>query len=451
MKAGFYTLGCKLNQCETEALAEAFRGAGFEASGLDGDACLYILNTCTVTSKSEQKARRVVRGVLSVSSAAPVILMGCYAEMGRGALEAEFGGRVFVAGSGDKAGLLELPVFLARRGASGPEACREAVGDFFALRAGGAGEALPAKGGGAAAFRFQAGRLSFHTRAFLKIQDGCDNRCAYCRVPLARGASVSLPPGEAVRRFRALQAEGYGEVVLTGVNLMSYRWENEDFTGLIERLLAEAGPGVLLRISSLEPEGIDGRLVSVLRDGRICPHFHLPVQSGSDRVLGDMGRGYTRRTVIEAVGRLREAVLDPFVAGDIICGFPGETDGDFGETLALVRELKLAGLHVFPFSPRPGTAAWGMKSRVPERVTRERAARLRALAGDFFADYAARQKGRELDVIVEKVLPGGGWEGLSANYMTVRGGEGPPPALPGRRLRVRIEKAERDFLWGGVV
>jgi threonylcarbamoyladenosine tRNA methylthiotransferase MtaB len=437
MKAGFYTLGCKLNQCETEALADAFRRAGYEAAGADEEAALYIINTCTVTSKSEQKARRVLRGILS-RSGAPVILTGCYAELDRAGLEAEFEGRVFILGAGEKAKLLELPAFLEARGVLAGQDCRPALAAFC-------GQKTAPDGGNA--FNFQAGRYSFHTRAFLKIQDGCDMRCAYCRVPLARGPSRSLDADEVIHRFRRLETGGYREIVLTGVNLMSYRCGQTDFAGLLERILVSAGGEARVRISSLEPDGMTARLVRVLANPLFCPHFHLPVQSGSDAVLAAMGRRYTRQTVVDAARLLRDAREAPFLAADIITGFPGETEDDHRQTETLVRQLDFAGLHVFPYSPRPGTAAYTRKNRVPERLARERAASLREIAAGHRKAYAARLSGQTLDVLIEKSSPGGGWEGLSANYMTVRGRdtEGPMP-VPGARVSVRVESAGDDFL-----
>jgi threonylcarbamoyladenosine tRNA methylthiotransferase MtaB len=441
MKAGFYTLGCKLNQCETEALADAFRSAGCEAVGIDEAADIYIFNTCTVTSKSEQKARRLLRRILAERSGVPLIVTGCYAELEKAGLE-NLGRRVFVLGFDKKAALLELPAFLVRSAAAFSGNTFEAVAAFCA-------QSRPRREPNDS-FRFHASRCSFHTRAFLKIQDGCDNRCSYCRVPLARGPSVSLAAGEVVSRFRGLESEGYKEIVLTGVNLLAYRWEGIGFEGLLERLLASAAGVSRVRISSLEPEGISPSLVRILSHPRICPHFHLPVQSGSDSVLRAMGRRYDRRVLAEAVGRLRSARNNPFIAADIITGFPGETARDHSQTETLVRDLGFASLHVFPFSPRPGTAAWRMKNPVPERLSRERAAALRGLSGEGWTEYAQSLIGQCLDVLVEEDTAGGDWKGLSANYMTVRGRENSRQAVPGALLPVVIRGAGKGFLFGEI-
>jgi threonylcarbamoyladenosine tRNA methylthiotransferase MtaB len=439
MKAGFYTLGCKLNQSETEALADAFRRAGHTASGFDDEADLYILNTCTVTSKSEQKARRVVRKILACSHA-PLILTGCYAGVEKDRLAAEFGPRVFVAGMREKSLLPDLAAFLAGRAAGA--SCADSVAAFFSR--------IPEKAAGGE-FRLAAARYSFHTRAFLKIQDGCDNRCSYCRVCIARGPSVSLGAEDVLRRFRGLEDEGYREIVLTGVNLMAYRSGETGLEGLLEKILAE-GRRARLRLSSLEPEGVTENLARIVSHPRVCPHFHLPLQSGSDSVLRAMARRYTGAMALNAVRLLRAAKPEAFIAADIITGFPGETAEDHRQTECLAREMELAALHVFPFSRRPGTAAWNMGARVPERVSRERAAALRKLGEENRSRYAAAQTGRSLEVIIEKANAAGEWEGLSENYLTVRGREElngkRPAAFPGALLRVKIQAAGEDFLTG---
>lgn len=463
MRVGFHTLGCKLNQSETEAVADAFRRAGHDPLGLDDEADLYIVNTCTVTSKSEQKARRLLRKILGEHPGRPVVVMGCYAEMEKRRVE-ELGDGVFAVGLGDMAG---LPEALALRGfPASPARDANAVfgsrdGESFASGAEASGDdSLPSRirawlGGKAdpareeVRFRFHPSRYSFHTRAFLKIQDGCDNRCSYCRVRLARGPSLSLDAGEALDRFRRLEEAGHGEIVLTGINLSSYRSRGLDLGGLLREILSGGG-GARIRLSSLEPEAVTENLAEALRHPRICPHFHLAVQSGSDPVLRAMRRRYNRLTVCQAVARLRGAAPHPFIAADLIVGFPGETPEDHGETVAMVRDLRFADLHVFPFSPRPGTEAAGMAGRVPERLVRERAAELRSLAEQGLFRYGTETVGSVLDVMVERCdLPGGGWEGAAENYLTVRGGPG-GEGLPaqGSRIPVRITDFRDGFAWG---
>ncbi len=435
MRAAFHTFGCKLNQYETEALASAFRSRGFFLVPVGEEAELYLINTCTVTSRSEQKARRLIRQVARRRPAALVVVTGCYAQLNRREL-AGLGANVAVVPQEVKDRLLELPAFLA---------AGNAPGWLERLR----GKGGRGHGGGAQAafgpgdpFAYSVERFSFHSRAFLKVQDGCDYRCSYCRVPLARGGAVSLPPEEAVRRLGLLERAGHREVVLTGVNLSAYRYGERRLPELLERLLA-AGSGARLRLSSLEPETIRPALARVLAHPRICPHFHLPVQSGSDAVLLAMRRRYRAARVREAAVLLRNARPEAFLAADVIVGFPGETREDFLATRALVEELAFARLHVFPFSPRGGTRAEGMAGRVPERQRDARAAELIALSEVLHARYRGGWVGRRVEAVLERSGSGGLWRGLSQNYLrlSIRG---VPAELgrPGELVAVRVENDE---------
>jgi threonylcarbamoyladenosine tRNA methylthiotransferase MtaB len=382
MKASIHTFGCKLNQYESEALASSFRGQGFFLVPPGEQADVYVVNTCTVTSKSDQKARRLIRKLGREHPCSLVIVTGCYAQLNRREIEA-LGDNLLVVSQEAKHALLELPKSIA----SHPE---RSPGEIAA--------ALLPDDTGVNPFAFRVERFSFHSRGFLKIQDGCDGRCAYCRVPLARGASVSLEPEEAVARLKRLEEAGYREVVLTGVDITAYRGGLEL---LLRRLLAETGD-VRLRLSSLEPERISSELAEVLSAPRIRPHFHVPVQSGSDEVLGRMRRRYRADVVVQAIERLREAKKDPYLAADVIVGFPGETEEDFARSRDLVEALGLSDLHVFPFSPRPGTAAVQMRPRVAERIRDRRAEELRALAGRLRDSYTQRWTGAALEAVLER-------------------------------------------------
>jgi threonylcarbamoyladenosine tRNA methylthiotransferase MtaB len=416
MRASFHTFGCKLNQFETEALASAFRSRGFSLVEPEEEAEVYLINTCTVTGKSEQKARRFIRGLARRRPASLLLVTGCYAQLEGAAIES-LGPNVTVVSQADKSLLLDLPRRLQEQGT---------------------GARIPKGEGNPDPFAFQVQRYSFHSRAFLKIQDGCDHRCAYCRVPLARGGSVSLDPELAVRRAGLLEQAGYREVVLTGVNLSAWRHGGEGLGELLGRLLAST-TGIRLRLSSLEPETIKPPLVEALRHPRVCPHFHLPVQSGSDRVLLSMRRRYRAEQVRRAVGLLRAARAEPFLAADLIAGFPGETEEDFRASFELAEGLGFAKLHVFPFSPRPGTAAFRMGERVPERERDQRVQALLGLSDRLAAAYRSTWVGREVEVVVEERRgEGSAWRGFSGNYLpcAVRG---VPEGPAGRLVRARIE------------
>ena len=391
------------------------------------NADVHVVNTCTVTTRADHKARSLIRSIARRCPHDPVIVTGCSAQTEADALVGLSANVIVVPQSG-KARLLEAPAVLAAAWKAGEPAVE-------ALRG-----SLAAAGVPSDPFALVVNDYSFHTRAFLKIQDGCDCRCAYCRVPLARGGSVSLGLQEVLRRAVELEAAGRREIVLTGVNISSWRSEGRDLSDLLARLL-EATRRARFRLTSIEPEAVSEGLVDALRDPRICPHFHIPVQSGSDDVLRRMRRRYLSERVAEGVRRLRDARQDPFIAADILVGFPGESPLDHSRTLEMIRELEFAALHVFPFSPRPGTAAASMRPTVPERVRRERAREAAAVSAELAGAYARRWVGQEVAVLLEGRASHQG-RGLSENYLKVDvreipGGE----AGPGRIVRARITEA----------
>jgi len=409
MRAAVYTLGCKLNQCESEALASSFDSRGFFIGTYKDDAEIYIVNTCTVTSKAEQKARRMIRKLSTDHPDSAVIVTGCYAQLNRNDLELST--NVIVVPHDDKTELNRLPEYLSGQDFQAESgSIADSVRRFF--ESGNGGQDEPDR------FWYDSVDFNYHTRSFLKIQDGCDNHCAYCRVTIARGDSVSLAADSVLSQFARLEEHGYREVVLTGVNLTLYKSADTDFAGLIEKLAgqAEQTGRTRIRLSSLEPEAIDGRLAEVIGNPMICPHFHIPVQSGSDRILGLMRRHNNRSRIVSAVEALRRVKDDPFIAADVIAGFPGETDEDFEQTMSLLSESDFTRLHVFPFSARPGTAAFEMKNKVPERIAAERTKRLRQLSDENFTRYKERQVGKEVDVLIEESKDGY-LVGTSGNYI----------------------------------
>jgi threonylcarbamoyladenosine tRNA methylthiotransferase MtaB len=425
MKVSVHTFGCKLNQYESEALASAFRSRGFSLvpPGAAADVC--VVNTCTVTSRSDQKARRLIRHLSRAHPQARILVTGCYAQLAAQEVAA-LGPNVTVVAQDRKEALLQAPALLAGGGQKGLEALQAFL------------DGAPRAPGGDP-FAFQVRDFSFHSRGFLKIQDGCNGCCAYCRVPLARGPSISLGAEEAVRRLVQLEEAGYGEVVLTGVNICAYEGGLE---ALLRRMLAETR-GVRLRLSSLEPEAVTASLAGALAHPRIRPHFHLSLQSGSPVVLRRMRRRYEVPTVAQAAARLRGAKDDPFLAADVIVGFPGEEEGDFQATARLVERLGLAALHVFPFSPRPGTEAAGLGPRIPERVRHGRAAELRALSERLTRAYAGRWEGRELEGVLEVPAGAGGtaaWRVLTENYLQLEITGVPAEARRGGLVRVEVQR-----------
>ncbi|GHT77029.1 tRNA (N(6)-L-threonylcarbamoyladenosine(37)-C(2))-methylthiotransferase MtaB [Spirochaetia bacterium] len=402
------TLGCKLNQLESEAIAASFKQEGFRLVPWGEAADLLVVNTCTVTSKAEQKARRIIRKALKENPAACVIVTGCYAQLdgeGIAALEGDSGissGRRLFVVSGDlKSALLDLPRYVTASGGNGASIVGIA-GIAAALaqwQVDGRQQPDP--------FAFNMGDFSFHSRASLKIEDGCDHRCTYCRVSLARGSSVSLDAETALGRLRYLEERGYGEAVLTGVNINQYRSGGFDLGGLLDFLL-RGTERIAIRLSSLEPEGITEGFLSALENPRVRPHFHLSIQSGSREVLARMGRWYTPEDIESAIRELRRRKGDPFLACDMITGFPGETAADFEETCALCERAGFAWIHAFPYSPRPGTAAFTFTGRVSEGEAVSRVDTLLALAQQGRAAYIRRWLGKTVEALDLRSTASGG-------------------------------------------
>jgi len=388
LRVSFRTFGCKLNQAETESIAESYALAGATIVPAGQTADVVVFNTCTVTSKAEQKARREMRLALRLNPDAVAVVTGCYAELEPEAVAAVAPRAVVIPGS-RKDSLRAMAAGLAAARLEGLDLLDEAR----RLAAVAAGKTPDP-------FAFVPGDARFHSRVQLKIQDGCDNRCAYCRVCLARGRSVSLEPSQALSRVAALAARRVPEIVLTGVNLSQYRSGGLDFAGLLEFLVAGTDT-TAFRISSWEPDRVDDAFLRAFALPRVQPHLHLSVQSGSDGILRSMGRKYSRDDVLRAAEAVRAVRRDPFIGADIILGFPGETDDDFRATIDLLERLEPAWIHAFTFSPRPGTRAFDMKPRVPERVAVERAAIVQQLAGRGKTAFAARRLGRPLTAVIE--------------------------------------------------
>jgi threonylcarbamoyladenosine tRNA methylthiotransferase MtaB len=439
-----FTLGCKLNQLESEAIAGSFRKAGFRLvpwdSRPDGPRIL-IVNTCTVTSKADQKARRMIRKLLKENSESCVIVTGCYAQLDAEEIRAlgPDGRRLFVLGGGEgaataKSALLGLPEYLLGVSSSGPLPCL--LESWMQICSVTTNDSV---------FNFNPDEFSFHSRAYLKIQDGCDNNCAYCRVRLARGRSVSLNHGQVLERLRALEAKGCPEIFITGVNITQYRDNDIGLGGLLQTMLENTST-ICLRLSSLEPECIDTRLASALRHPRIRPHFHLSVQSGSDTILKSMRRVYNAQTVEKAVELLRSAKDNPFLACDIIAGFPGETEDEFKKTFEFCEKTRFAWIHAFPYSKRPGTEAYSFGDSVHDFDKTRRVETLTELALRGRREYAKAWLGKELSAVVEKAPCGvRQYRAVSENNLKLLvncNGEPPPPGSSIRCTPVEVCEGE---------
>lgn len=392
------TLGCKTNQYESAAMEERLVGAGYEVVPFDEGAELVIVNTCTVTAATDRQSRNLIRRARRLNPAARIVVTGCYAQVAPDKL-VNFPGVALVIGNAEKKEFLDLLQDVA-------DTPLVKVSDIRRER-----EAVPM---GLSHF---AGR----SRAFVQIQNGCDAFCSYCIIPHARGRSRSLPPEEAIDQVRELVAAGYPEIVLTGIHIGGYGADLSpaiSLRDLVARIETHTGVP-RLRLGSIEPTEIPMSLVElVAQSSVVCPHFHIPLQSGDDDILERMNRLYDRNFFRRMMEGIHNRMPDAAIGLDVIVGFPGETEKHFDNTLRFVEQLPATHLHVFPFSRRPGTPAALMPDQISAQIAKERAARLRALGEEKTRAFAQRFVGRELDVVVE-AGEGTVRKGLTRHYLTV--------------------------------
>ena len=367
MKVAIYTLGCKVNQYETQAMEQELRRRGHEVVDLSADADAYVVNTCSVTAVSDQKSRQIIHRAKKQHPEAVVAVCGCYSQT-----HAEEVGRLevdLIAGTGDRTGFLDL-----LEQAVGEKRHIEAIDQSFERRV---FEVLP------------AGGMASRTRAMLKVEDGCVNFCTYCIIPYARGPVRSAPLETAVTQAAQLAAEGYREIVLTGIEISSWGRDLKNGKSLIDLLeaICAAVPGVRVRLGSLEPRTITEefcRRAAALPN--LCPQFHLSMQSGCDATLKRMNRKYDTARFYESVELLNRFFDRPAVTTDLITGFPEETEEEFAQTLDFIRRCGFAQMHIFPYSVRPGTPAAKMRQN-PKAVKEERAHRAAAVAAEMHRAY----------------------------------------------------------------
>jgi threonylcarbamoyladenosine tRNA methylthiotransferase MtaB len=395
MQVRLESIGCRLNIGEIEAMARDLAAAGHRVVGSGASADLCILNTCTVTAIASRKSRQLIRHLKRANPEAAVIVTGCDAQLAPSEM-AKIGVDL-VVGNPDKEHLLELAE--ARGLLEGPV---DDPDDQQIFEPGDAGR----------------------TRAFLKVQDGCDNRCTFCIITVARGEGRSVPAEMVIDQVGDLQKQGYREVVLSGVHLGSYGHDLRDERGLqhlIERILGETDIE-RLRLSSLEPWDLDARFFDVFSDPRLLPHLHLPLQSGCDETLKRMARRTSRGEFSALVTEAHARVPDIAISSDIIVGFPGETEKEFEHSIGLVEELAFSRLHIFRYSKRVGTPAAKMGSQVSGPIAQERSRRMHALAADLEHRFNSKLVGRTFDVLWETAEDHGDalvWSGLTPNYVRV--------------------------------
>lgn len=389
------TLGCKTNQFESAAMIEQLTAAGYLVVPFTEPSDIYIVNSCTVTARTDAETRRLIRRARRLNPSSRIIATGCYAQVAPGELE-KMPELDCVLGNLEKQNISTLL-----------ESTGHSVSDIAAIS-----KAEPLK----------LTSFAEHTRAFLQIQNGCNSFCSYCIVPYARGRSRSVRPIDILQGVRDFAANGFKEVVLTGIHLGAYGLDlptPTSLTALVRQIDAEAIVP-RLRIGSIEPNEVSDELLTLMSTSKsICPHLHLPLQSGSDSVLNRMGRSYTSAFFRDLITSVSATMPDAFIGADVIAGFPGETEEEFAETVQLLEDLPLSDLHVFPYSSRPGTRAVGMPGHLPARIVTERAARLRGIATLKKKSFLERFIGRELEVLVQGNSDTSGvCRGLSRNYIS---------------------------------
>jgi len=422
-KVAITTLGCKTNQFESAAMTEALARDGYELVPFAAGADIYIVNTCTVTARTDAESRRLIRRASRWNPEGKIVVTGCYAQLAADDLK-ELPGVALVMGNREKGGVTALLQEL-----EGGEP-RVVVAEIAAEL-----EMAP----------LSLESFAEHTRAFLQVQNGCNAFCAYCIVPYARGRSRSVPLDEVLDGIRKLAARGFREVVLTGIHLGAYGLDLQPRHELLDLLAAVEGEGMVerLRVGSVEPNEITPEFIGFHSTSRhICPHLHLPLQSGSASVLERMGRRYTPHTVRELVGSLLAAVPEMAIGFDVIAGFPGESEEEHRATCDLIASLPVAYLHVFPYSSRPGTKAADMPGHLSPAVVKSRAEELRLIGEEKKRVFARRFVGGELPVLVQSKSSGGMVTGLSRNYLSVTF----PASFDskGEELLVRITGVDAD-------
>ena len=428
-KVALTTLGCKVNQFETETMEGLFKRAGYTIVPFEERADVYVINTCSVTSLGDRKSRQIIRRAHRENERAVIAVCGCYAQVAPEEIKAIEGVRV-VLGTKERAQIVDYVERALRE-----DGILDGVGDIMQAHT---FEDIPL---------YDSPQ---RTRAFLKIEDGCENFCSYCIIPYARGPVKSRALSHIRAEAEKLVRAGFHEIVLTGIHLGAY---GRDLGG--EVTLADACREVLsvaglrrLRLGSLESLELSPELFALIReDERFCAHLHLPLQAGSDAVLRAMNRHYDTAEFARLIEGVRREVPGIAISTDIIVGFPGETEEMFAESLAFVARLGFSRMHVFPYSRRTGTPAARMADQVPEPVKKERVHRMQALAAEKTAAYERAFLGKTMRVLFETCADGV-TDGLTDNYIRVYAADDLPS---GTLAAVRLERLYRDGVWGSVV
>ncbi len=381
MKVSVLTLGCKTNQAESSQLEADLHAKGWQIVGLKDKPDICVVNTCSVTARTDYESRQLIRR--AKNAGARVVVTGCYSQLNRESVSSMEGVRL-VVDNDKKAQISEMI---------------DTNTSFDGLDVSRTGK----------------------SRLFVKVQDGCNGACSYCIIPRARGRSRSIEPDVIVKQISAA-ASLYSEVVLTAIHLGTYGYElvpSVSLSYLLKRCLLETSIK-RIRLSSLETNEIDDELLEIIQDKRICRHLHIPLQSGDDRILREMRRGYSAEPYSRKLLKIHRVVPDANIGTDVIVGFPGETDEEFNNTYNLLESLPISYIHVFPFSARPGTPAAELAARVDPHTVRERSARVRRLSARKRSEYMTCQVGQTLDLLVERIEGPDSVLGITGNYLRGR-------------------------------
>jgi threonylcarbamoyladenosine tRNA methylthiotransferase MtaB len=425
-KVAFKTLGCRLNQYETDALASQFQKNGYQTVDFEDAADIVIINTCTVTNQSDSKSNQAISQASRRHKNAMLVVTGCMVNNHREKLEKAQPNVTWFVDNAHKSSIFSLVDAHYKGEIVHPD---HFAADFF---------------------NYQPAEKTFHTRSMIKIQDGCDNFCTFCIIPKVRGRAISRPLGDILRNICEVVDFGYKEVVLTGVNIGRYNHHGADFETLVEKILELPGD-FRVRISSIEPEGFGDKLFALFAHPKLTPHLHLCLQSGSDEILLKMRRMYSLKSYMEIVGKVRSRYPDFNFTTDIIVGFPGETEDDFRQTLDVVKQIGFGHVHTFKYSVRKGTRAERMIEHVSEKEKIRRSEILRLLAEEEKLNYRRSMIGKLQTVLVEKIADGTA-QGYGENYIPVK--------FPVHNVRTNqfvrillaeIEKGEDPSLAGTIV
>lgn len=430
MKVYFYTLGCRVNQYETDAARELFIKAGFEITDSAEDADVCVVNTCTVTGEADRKSRQQLRRMARINPDTIVVAMGCMTEMAEAVIDADV-----VCGTKDKTYVVEKTLEYINRREAGEDLRRGVMhhrpevsktDDYHEF-----GTVLSPEG----------------TRAFIKVEDGCNKFCTYCIIPFARGRVASRDEDAVLAEAKDLAARGYKEVIVSGIHVCSYgKDRGEDQMSLIRLLKKiDAIEGIeRIRLGSLEPMSLTDEFITGLSEvTKLCPHFHLSLQSGCDKILKKMNRDYTSEEYLERVRKLRDIYPMMSLTTDIICGFPEESEEDFEETCAFVVKAGFTKVHTFPYSEREGTVAAKMK-QIPMNIRKERASRLIEISDNIESDFAAKKVGEETQVLIE-IFKDGYAEGYTPEYVRARV-KTCDSSLKGNTVSVRAVSSEGNII-----